>query len=55
MSEFKARHGSIICKDILGCDLSTPAGKAEFNSKGMFNVKCVGCVRDSAQILEKLL
>lgn len=55
MDEFKARHGSIMCKEILGCDLSTPAGKAEFSSKDLFNVRCVGCVRDSAQILEKLL
>ncbi len=55
MNEFKARHGSIICKEILGCDLNTPEGKAEFKNKDLFNVACIDCVRDSAMILEKLL
>lgn len=55
MNDFKAHHGSIVCKDILGCDLNTPAGKAEFNSKDLINTKCAGCVRDAVEMLEKLL
>lgn len=55
MNEFKARHSSVICKEILGCDLNTPEGKAEFSSKNLINVKCAVCVRDAVQILEKLL
>lgn len=55
MCDFKVRHGSIVCREILGCDLNTPAGKAEFTSQNLLDVKCVGCVRDSVQVLEKLL
>ncbi|CAJ37798.1 C-GCAxxG-C-C family protein [Methanocella arvoryzae] len=55
MDEFKARHGSVVCKEVLGCDLNTPEGKAEFASRNLINVKCTACVRDAVQILENIL
>lgn len=53
--DFKARHGSLICKELIGYDLSTTKGLAEARDKKVFTSVCPDFVRDSAQILEILL
>jgi C_GCAxxG_C_C family probable redox protein len=52
---FAARHGSIRCKDLLGCDLSTPEGGKMVEEKNLFRTVCPGLVRDAAEILEEIL
>ncbi len=47
--EFEKRNKSIICKEILGCDIAA-AGE-----KGLFSTVCAKCVRDATEIVEKLL
>ena len=54
-NRFKDRHGSIICRDLIGCDLSTPAGVQAAREKGLFATVCVDMVRSAAEILEELL
>lgn len=54
MKQFRERYGSVICKDIIGCDISTPDGKEAFRNQQKMSV-CTECVRDSATILEKIL
>ena len=53
--EFKQRYGSIICKDLIGCDLSTPQGYKEATDKGVFVSVCRPVVEDAVQILEQML
>jgi C_GCAxxG_C_C family probable redox protein len=53
--EFEALHKSLICKELIGYDLSTPEGLAEARSKKVFTSVCPDFVRDSAKILESLL
>ena len=51
-ARFKARNGSIICRELLGCDISTPEGLEEFKRKGLHTAVCAGLVRGAAEILE---
>ena len=39
LQSFKARNGDIICRNILGCDISTPEGIKEFISKDLFQTR----------------
>jgi len=52
---FAARHGSIRCRELLGCDLSTPEGLQRAREQGLFSTRCRGFVRDSAEIVSELL
>jgi C_GCAxxG_C_C family probable redox protein len=54
-NRFKARHGSILCRDLIGCDLSTPAGVQAAREKNLFATVCVDMVRSAAEILEEIL
>jgi len=51
---FLARHGSISCSGLLGCDLGTPAGLKEAQDKNLFQTACTSYVKDAAEILEDL-
>ena len=54
VEEFTRLHGSIDCRDLLGCEIGTPEGMAEAKEKGLFETICVGFVRDSVDILSGL-
>jgi C_GCAxxG_C_C family probable redox protein len=55
VKRFKARNGSILCRELLGCDISTPQGLENARNKGLFEERCPNFVRASAEILEELL
>jgi C_GCAxxG_C_C family probable redox protein len=52
---FKNRNNSVICKELIGCDICTPEGMKEARDKGLFSTICSGLVQDSAEILEEML
>jgi len=52
---FKEIHGSIKCKDLLGCDISTPEGRECMNVNGLSETLCSKFVADSAELIEELL
>jgi C_GCAxxG_C_C family probable redox protein len=52
--EFTTRNGSIICKELLGCDLSTPEGSAQAREKGLFSTLCPKLVQSAVEILEQM-
>jgi C_GCAxxG_C_C family probable redox protein len=51
---FKARQGSLICRDILGCDISTPEGMKHAQEHNLFKTTCVKAVQDAAEILDEI-
>ena len=53
--EFKRKHGSIRCTDLLGCDLSTAEGVKEAREKDLFTTRCLELVKDAASIIDHLL
>lgn len=52
---FKACYGSLICRDLLGCDLSTPEGAAFAHEQKLPSTVCPKYVQKAAEILEEML
>jgi C_GCAxxG_C_C family probable redox protein len=52
---FASLHGSFLCRDLLGCDLNTEEGKAQFREQKLRDTKCVAYVRDACRLLEEML
>lgn len=52
---FKARNGSINCKELLGCDIGTPEGMKYGKEHNLTTTLCPKFVRDAAEIVEELL
>ena len=55
VSKFKSLNGSIVCRELLGCDLSTSDGLKIFVEKNLRITLCPKFVRDAAEIVEQLL
>jgi C_GCAxxG_C_C family probable redox protein len=55
VGKFKSLNGSIVCRELLGCDLSTPDGQRTFVDKKLRDTLCTKFVRDAAEIVEQLL
>jgi len=53
-SRFRARHGSLLCRELLGCDLSQPGALELARSRSLF-ATCPPLVRDAAEIVAELL
>jgi C_GCAxxG_C_C family probable redox protein len=51
---FKKRKGSIICRDIMGCDIFTPDGKEDALNRNLFDTVCADAVVCSAEILIRM-
>jgi len=45
---FKARHGTIIWRELVGVDLGTEAGTKDAIDRGLFSIVCPRFVRDAA-------
>ena len=54
ISEFKKRHRTIRCRDLLGCDITSKAGLAAARESGAFSV-CADYVRTAAEILDTMI
>ena len=54
-ARFKECHGSLLCRDLLGCDLSTPEGLALSQEKKLSLTVCPPYVETAATILEEML
>lgn len=53
MRLFKERFGSLLCRDLLGIDLSTPEGRDKMAQRG--HDTCHAYVGGAAEILERIL
>jgi C_GCAxxG_C_C family probable redox protein len=52
---FAAQHGSTLCRDLLGSDISTPEGRQLARERRLFTTLCPQLVRTAAEILEPML
>lgn len=52
--EFSQQNGSIVCRELLGCDVSTPDGLRLAREKDLFRTLCPKYVRSSVIILEEM-
>jgi C_GCAxxG_C_C family probable redox protein len=52
-NKFKKIHGSLICKKLIGFDISTPEGALAASNENVFKTKCPGFIKTACNILEK--
>ena len=52
---FRERQGSLTCRELLGCDVSTPEGARMAQEAGLFRTKCVELVRCAAELVDEML
>ncbi len=53
-ARFQAAHGSLLCRELLGYDLSTPEGQA-VHAQGTSRALCACFVQNAAETVERLL
>lgn len=54
VNRFVSRHGSILCRELLGCDLSTPEGRQFAKDHKLVESVCPQYVRTAAEIIEEI-
>jgi len=52
---FKARNGTTVCRELLGCDVSSFGGLKTAKKEKHFKMRCPKFVQDAAEILEEIL
>jgi C_GCAxxG_C_C family probable redox protein len=52
---FEDRHASILCRDLLGCDISTPEDFQRARQQGLFSTTCPQFVLDGVDIVQSML
>ena len=55
LKAFEGRRGTLLCRELIGFDLSTPEGWRRAKEKGVFKTICPGVVRDAVEITQELL
>ena len=55
LEEFKSRNGSLLCRELLRCEISTPDGMKYATERNLFDTLCPKFVRDAVEILEEIL
>ena len=54
-AEFKKKHETINCRELLGCDYTTEEGMKFAQENNLFGTLCVRFVRDAIEITEEIL
>jgi C_GCAxxG_C_C family probable redox protein len=52
---FEARHATLLCRELIDCDISTPEGWQKARDAGKFTTICPALVRDAAELLQEML
>ena len=55
LAAFQARHKTLTCRELLGCDISTAEGMEAARQQGRLKSVCPLVVGDAAEIVEALL
>ncbi len=51
-NDFIKEHGTLICKNLTGFDISTPEGSAAANDANVFKTKCPAFIKTACNLLE---
>lgn len=55
LQRFESRHATILCRELIDCDISTLEGRQQAREKGAFTTLCPLFVRDAAEIVQAML
>jgi C_GCAxxG_C_C family probable redox protein len=50
---FREKHGTLVCKELTGFDISTPEGASAAAKEEVFAKKCPGFIKSACTILEE--
>jgi C_GCAxxG_C_C family probable redox protein len=53
IDRFTEKHGSIICRKLIECDISKPEGLKKARESGVFEKVCFKLVRNAVELLEE--
>ena len=53
--KFTAKNGSLVCSELLGCDISKPEGFEKMKSQGLHAKVCAKLVHDACELLDEVL
>jgi C_GCAxxG_C_C family probable redox protein len=53
-SGFEERHGTLLCKDLLGVDVGTREGREKAVKENLYQTHCPNYVKTAAQLLSDL-
>jgi C_GCAxxG_C_C family probable redox protein len=54
-ARFQQRNHTLVCRELMGCDISTPEGAQRAIQEGLYRTICPKLVQDAAEILEQML
>jgi len=52
---FEQKNGHCHCKDLLGCDISTPDGYEQAKKQGLTQSRCPGFVEDAVKLINETI
>ncbi len=55
MNRFAKKNGSVVCRDLLGYDLTKAEDSAKIKELGLFKTTCPAMIRSAVEILEEIL
>jgi C_GCAxxG_C_C family probable redox protein len=55
LQRFESRHATILCRELLDYDISTPEGRQQAREQGVFTALCPLFVGDAAEIVQGML
>jgi C_GCAxxG_C_C family probable redox protein len=55
ISRFKELNGTVFCRELIGCDISTPEGLEEAFKNNVIENICFNLVKNSALILDEII
>jgi C_GCAxxG_C_C family probable redox protein len=55
VDRFRQLHGTLLCRDLLGIDMSTPEGLQAFRDRGLHHSQCPRFVRSAAELVQEIL
>lgn len=55
LERFRERHGTLLCRELIGHDISTPDGLQNARATGVFKSTCPGLVTDAAELVAGFL
>ncbi len=51
---FEARHGTMLCKDLIGVDLGTSDGRERATKENLFQTLCPDFIKTASEILRDM-
>jgi C_GCAxxG_C_C family probable redox protein len=51
LNRFKERQGSVLCRELIKCDLRTADGQKYFKENDLLHKVCVGCVQTASELV----